>query len=202
MKKRDYSEVDAENADEICAKIKAESGEEAASILEKAEREKERLVDEAVKEATLKASTIRAESEKKIQGTKERIFSTVNMEKKRIGLNEKSRFIDNVISIVNKKAQALRSDKSYPEFLKDAIREGLEVMGNVDAEIFYSDLDENIIKSGIVKDIKAEFKKSEFKDIGVIVQSKDGRMFFDNRFSARLKRSYDAIYTKLLREAF
>ena len=47
-----------------------------------------------------------------------------------------------------------------------------------------------------------EFKKSDFSEIGVIVQSQDGRLLFDNRFSARLKRAYDEIYMKLLKEAF
>lgn len=214
MKKDNYLKIDSENASEICAKIRNEADEESALLIEKAHKEKERIISEAYKEAQDKRASITAGAEEQIEKIKEKIFSTVNMEKKRIILSEKNKFIDDVISAVKKDAENFRPEKEYQEFLKDAIIEGVDVIDRPDIEIFYSFLDKGIINSSFKKDVesalqsghntkfKIDYKESDFKGIGIIMQSKDGRLFFDNRFTARLKRFYEDIYMGLLREAF
>jgi len=77
----------------------------------------------------------------------------------------------------------------------------------------YSSKDSSIIDNVFIKDVEEkstaefkkislEFKKSDFGDIGVIVQARSGRRIYDNRFSARLKRAHDEIYMSLLKEVF
>lgn len=213
MKKKDYS-LNGENADEICAKIKEEADEEVEFVLEKASKEKERILSEAAKDTREKSSAILAKTDREIERISEKIFSTVNIEKKRTVLDEKNRFIQDVFSAVREKAGNFHKDKSYPEFLKKAILEGLDVVDVPHTEIFYSFIDDDIVNNEFIKDIEnsaqararkdisINFKREDFKDIGVIVQSQDGRLFFDNRFSARLKRIYDDLYMELLKEAF
>lgn len=214
INKKDYSKISAENADEICATIRNNSEEEAGRVLEVAAREEERLLSEASAEARKRKEAILVKAGKDIEKIRENIFSTENMEKKRIILSEKNKFIEDVIAAVKKEAYLFRQDKGYPEFLKKAILEGLNVINDANVEIIYSSLDNNIIggalkkeiedlaRANVRKDISIDFKDVNFNDIGVMVQSKDGRMFFDNRFSARFKRAYEDIYMRLLKEAF
>lgn len=200
MVKRDISKINIENADEICSSIRDESSEEERILLGKAEKEKERILSEAAGEAKRQADAISSAAQKEIELIKEKIFSTVAMEKKRVSLEGKSLFASDVITAVNREAEKFRAGKDYTRFIRGAILEGIGVVDDEKAQVFYSHLDEAVISS--IKDIPAEFKSSDFNEIGVIVQSRDGRLLFDNRFSARLKRAYDEIYIKLIKEAF
>lgn len=198
--KKDLSKINGENADKICSKVREASDAEAELLLEKAHKERERILAEAAAEARLKAQSIISLVEKDIAQKRDKIFSTVNMEKKRISLEARSLFVSDVISLVRQEAEKFRQDPGYAKFLKDAILEGVKVVDDKKAQVFYSGLDEALISQ--MKDLGVEFKKSDFSEPGVIVQAKDGRSLFDNRFSARLKRLYDDIYVKLLKEAF
>jgi len=82
-----------------------------------------------------------------------------------------------------------------------------------DVVVYYAAQDEHIFDKDFVKNLTGRcsaamnktcvltLNKSDFKDLGVIINSADGRMMFDNRFSARLERIYDDIYMELLKEA-
>ncbi|MDP2929232.1 MAG: V-type ATP synthase subunit E family protein [Candidatus Omnitrophota bacterium] len=201
MKSKDVLKINGENAEEICSKIREESSEESELLLGRAHKERDRILSEAVLDAEREVRIILAAADERIAQNKERIFSVVNMEKKRVLLEARSLFVEDVMSVVKKEAEKFRANgKDYAKFLKEAILEGIEIVDDPGAQVFYSGLDEEAISRE--KDLPIEFKKSDFKDIGVIVQSADGRLSFDNRFSARLKRAYDEIYMKLLKEAF
>jgi vacuolar-type H+-ATPase subunit E/Vma4 len=198
--KKDVSKINSENAEEICSRIREESAEEAEFLLGKAHKERERILLEASGEARAQARAILLAAEKEVAGKREKIFSTVTMEKRRVDLEAKSLFIADVIAAVKREAENFRGGGDYVKFLREAILEGIKIVDDKKPQVFYSHLDEGLISR--LKDLPADFKKSDFGEIGVMVQSQDGRLLFDNRFSARLKRAYDEIYMKLLKGAF
>lgn len=197
---RDISKLNNKDAGELCSRIREEASEEAELLLCKAEKERERILLTASEEARIKTQEILQAAEKDIAAGKDRIFSTINMEKKRIYLEAKSLFIANVIEAVKREAEIFRDNKDYIKFLRAAILEGIGIIDDKEAQVLYSRLDESRISQ--IDNLPVEFKVSDFNDIGVIVQSRDGRFLFDNRFPARLKRLYDEIYVKLLKEGF
>lgn len=198
--KKDISKINGENAGQICSRIREESSGEAQLLLGKAHKERERILSEASEDARARAQAIMSAAEKEIAQKRERIFSTVTIEKRRVDLEARSLFIEDVIAAVKREAEKFRTSHDYMKFLREAILEGIKVVDDKKALVFYSHLDDGLISR--LKDLPVEFKKSDFAEIGVIVQSNDGRLLFDNRFSARLKRAYDEIYMKLIKEAF
>ena len=205
MDKSLYSKAKIDDAGEICRKIIEDASAHADSILTSAVKEKSKILKEANHEAENKKKEILKKNDLEVEKIKQKIFSTLNLEKKKLFLEEKGRFIGAVLEKVKEIAAEFRENQGYREFLEKAVSEGIDVIGEAEAVVLYSALDENIIKSISIKNIKGvvlEFKKSDFKDIGVIVQSKDSRLIYDNTFSARFKRLYDDIYMDLLKGAF
>jgi vacuolar-type H+-ATPase subunit E/Vma4 len=198
--KKEALEAHSDNAREICSRIREESSEEARFVVEKANKERERILSQAAEESQVKTKAILLAAQKEVEQRKERIFSTVTMEKRRVSLEAKSLFIADVITAVNGQAEKFRDSKDYVKFLRGAISEGVKIVDDKKAQVFYSHIDEGLIPQ--LSDLPVEFRKSDFREIGVMIQSQDGRLLFDNRFSARLKRAYDDIYMKLLKEAF
>ena len=205
MDKSLYSKIKIEDAEEICRRIIEDATSQADSMLANAGKEKSRILEEAVHEAENRKKEILKKDEVDIEKMKQKIFSTLNLEKKKLFLEEKGSFIEIILKKVREMAMEFRKDPGYKKFLEKAILEGIEVLGEGEAEVLYSGLDEKIIKDDFSKDTKGaavQFTKGNFRDIGVIVQSKDSRLIYDNTFSARFKRIYDDIYMDLLRGAF
>lgn len=205
MDKSLYLMAKIEDAGEICKKIIDDASSQADAILAAAGKEKSKILEEANQEAENKKKEALKRNDLEVEKIKQKIFSTLNLEKKKLFLEEKSRFIETVLEKVKETSAEFRKNQGYGEFLGKAVSEGIDVIGEAEAVVLYSALDENIIKSVPIKNtngVKLEFKKSDFKDIGVIVQSKDSRLIYDNRFFARFKRLYDEIYMDLLKGAF
>jgi len=214
MDKKILGQLNQENADLICAKINQDADEEVRAILEKAGKDAEKVLAQARKSAEEKRRAILKDLEQEIQKSREKILSSLNLEKKRLLLGEKDKFVQSVLSEVRKKAQDLRKDSGYPEFLENAIIEGIEVIEENKAEIYYSYLDEHLFNEGFINkiekacsrvlktDCRVKFNKADFNDLGVIVNSTDGRMMYDNRILARLERAKEEIYMELLKESF
>jgi len=214
MDKKLLNQKNEENADAICAKIREDADYETKNILARANKEAERILKEAKELGEKKKEQLLRNFDKEIEKTRERILSTINLEKKRIILEEKSKFVEDILTNVKSQAQDFRKSEGYIEFLEKAIIEGVKVIDEGDIDVFYSFLDENILHDGFIKKLEnicsltlkqkcsIKLKKSDFEDLGVIVNSQDGRMSYDNRFLARLERIYDAVYMELLKEAF
>jgi|GEM_PF-398332 len=205
-------QLNGDNADVICAKIRQDAENEVKILLDRAAREKAGIIKEAQTLAQKKAGDILRETDKEIEKSRERINSTLNLEKKRLLLEGKSRFVQSVFESVQRMADKLRDQPGYADRLQDWIIEGIKVIESDKVDLFYSFRDEHIVNDGFIKKIEDICKdtlkqsvsvkpcKGDFADPGVIVNSQDGRMMFDNRFSARLSRSYDQFYMELLKE--
>jgi vacuolar-type H+-ATPase subunit E/Vma4 len=201
-----------ENADAICAKIRQDADDEIKSIMSCVQKDVQHILDTARQEIDRKREVTLAGLEKDLAKARERVVSLTNLEKKRIALEGKSRFVDEILNGVMRKAQDFRRASGYADFLIQAIVGGMEILGQTSVEVYYAAADEALFTDGFAR--KAEsagqeklkktcaivFRKSDFKDLGVVVNSKDGRVSFDNRFSARLGRIKDQVYMELLKE--
>jgi vacuolar-type H+-ATPase subunit E/Vma4 len=213
MNKEPIQNINQDNAEAICAKINQDADSEVKQLFERATAQAQQIIDGAKKEAeALKAALLR-DLEKEIERSKDRVLSTLNLEKKRLILEGKQKFVEEVLSDVKLKAGRFRSDPGYQEFLAKAIVEGVQVLDVARGVVYYAAADEHIFNEGFIKKVtdacsmamKGEcflaLNKSDFKDIGVIVNSQDGRIMYDNRFDARLSRMYEDIYMELLKGA-
>jgi vacuolar-type H+-ATPase subunit E/Vma4 len=211
MKNDTNFETNIKNAEEISKKIRQDCASQTSEILDRAKQEAQKILAEALWQAQENKKRQLADLDKQVQVIKEKTFSALNLEKRRITLAEKEKFIQEVLSTVKKEASAFRSQPDYLVFLKNAIAECAGVIDEKNLVIYYSHADEKNINSGFKKEVEnfcsrnlnqevsIEFKKGDFEDLGIIAQSKDSRLLYDNTFSSRVKRVYDEIYMDLLR---
>jgi vacuolar-type H+-ATPase subunit E/Vma4 len=214
MDKKILGKLNQENAEVICAKISEDADEEIKAILEQARRESDKIVSQAHKVVDDKTQVIFKELDQEIQKSREKILSSLNLEKKRLVLGEKDKFIQSVLANIIKNSQDFRKENNYPEFLENAIIEGTEVIEDGNIAVYYSYLDESIFNADFTRKIEhacsqvlkkgcsLKFNKADFNDLGVIVNSVDGRIMYDNRFLARLERVKENIYMELLKDSF
>lgn len=212
LKNDKYVNLNLENAEALRSKIKQESESEIQALLIGAKNEAAKIKEEAQAQAASAKEQAFKESDAEISTLKDQIFSVLNIEKKRMILEEKNNFIKVVLSTVKEKAKEFRASKDYQTFLINTVVEALSVIDEAKLNIFYSKLDASVFNEDFIKKIKETclaktgknisfvFQKGNFDDIGILTESNDGRLLYDNRFLTRLERNYDAIYMQLLRE--
>jgi vacuolar-type H+-ATPase subunit E/Vma4 len=201
------------NAGLIIEHIKEESGREAATIIERARSEAEKIGADSVAEIERRRVQMREALQQEVEKMRERIFSSVNLEKKRIALEEKNQFIRHVLDGVGELAGQFRKKPGYDDFLRRAVAEGARVVDATELAITYAAADEKLFLSdGFIPSLESLCRdllkkpvvfrcvKGDFDEPGVIVSSVDGRIQFDNRFSSRLTRREGEIYERLLKE--
>jgi vacuolar-type H+-ATPase subunit E/Vma4 len=201
------------NADVIMAAIKEESGQEAARILAAAKAEADTISKDASAEGERVRAQARAALQQELAKMREQIFSSVSLDKKRIILEEKNTFIQEVLRSVRELSSQFRKNPGYEDFLRNAVVEGAVVVGAAKLEIAYAIPDENLFRTAtftaslepacqnaVKRAVAFTFTKGDFNDPGVIISSVDGRILFDNRLSSRLARREGEIYERLLKD--
>jgi vacuolar-type H+-ATPase subunit E/Vma4 len=202
------------NSEAICAKISEDAEKEAKSIIESGRSQVENILLEARRLAEAKKQEIFKELDQELSKSREKVSSSLNLARKRLILAEKDKFVQSVLAEVREKALVFRHDPGYPEFLGKAVVEAIKIVGDKNTEVYYSYLDEQLFNEGFMKNIKnscpgsvnngcsIKFSKSDFTDLGVIVNAPGGRIIFDNRFLTRLERAKEEIYMDLLKGSF
>lgn len=207
MKREDSllgSITDSQKAEEIVTTIRESAAAEAEDLLRRAKEDAGTIIAAAKKEAAALRSDAQHTLEQDEEAARERKEASLKMEKKKILLSQKNMLVEEILQLVRDSAGKFRGTKEYALFLRKALEEGIKALHTDEVEIFYAAMDEKIVNE-LTKGIKNRyekvvFKKSEFKDIGIIIQSKDGKVLYDNRFQARLKRKYDEVYMRLMSE--
>ncbi|MEI8349946.1 MAG: V-type ATP synthase subunit E family protein [Candidatus Omnitrophota bacterium] len=201
-----------ENAQELLKKINLEAEAEIADINAITKREVDKIFAQANKEVEAKKEIDLSQLQKEIEALREKNFSTVTLEKKRVILGEQNAFIEKVFCAVKDEAARFRLCAEYVAFLERAILEAVAVIDSEHMVVSYSSLDEKIFSAEFItnvqkncavkfgKKIVFNFQKSDFNDMGVTAASCDGHLCYDNRFTARLKRAYEEIYAQLQKE--
>ena len=214
MKPKPLPQARLEDAQVIRAKIKEEAAFQTAELAARAKQEAQKIRAQAENEAQRKADEMLKDMEHQISRAKEKVLSTLSLEKKKIILDEKNKFVQQVIAAVHAEAAGFRNDREYTSFMKRAILEGARVIDAETTEVLYSPLDKKLIDDDFIretgafitntlkKNVTLKFTVSDFSDIGVIMQSQDGRLYYDNRFASRFQRVQDEVFARLLREAF
>ncbi len=214
MDRKKQEELDREkNAEMIMARIREESARESEELLARARQEAAKISDAGRAEAERRRSLALDELRREREKLRERAFSGVNLEKKRIVLEEKNNFIRQVLRRVEELAGKFREQPGYDDFLRRAAVEGARVVGEDALEVVYAAPDQKLFSTGnfvlqleslsenaLKKTVTFTFTKGDFTEPGVVVRSLDGRIQFDNRFSRRLGRLEGEIYARLLKD--
>jgi len=213
MNKDIVSSANKDNEQALCARIRQDCDEEVLRISNAARAEVERILGAAENESKAGRAAMLLDLDKEMDKAKERMMSMLNLEKKKITLEGRQAFVDLVLAQVRRKTGEFRPGPEYRLFLSRAIVEGVKALEAPQAVVYHADQDAHLFNGQFLSAVTGEcskvlhtqcslsVSKSDFKDLGVIVQTPDGRMMYDNRFAARMERMYEQIYMELLKEA-
>jgi V/A-type H+-transporting ATPase subunit E len=188
------------SSDILQQEIREQSQKEAESILEQAEKDARSILDKAGREAESIYSEIIKKAKEQAEGIRKRILSGVHLEIKNQQLRNRETIISELFQKLKDKFDLVRESKAYGDILEKFITEGVYALQETDFRIVPGKLEQKWLtpeflhqiekdgSSALGRPVKLHLSPETISEAGVIIESGDGRVRFDNRFSARMQR--------------
>jgi vacuolar-type H+-ATPase subunit E/Vma4 len=172
-------------------------------IISRGDRQAQKQLKEARKEAKQSKAMILEEAEENAQRMYEKILGSIPLEQKKIRLSAKDKIIQLVLSTVRQK---LREEAAIDtsKILKSLTVSAISQMSADEFLISCAGKDKSIFTPHVLHQIEDEFREKESREIklhlsensediigGVRVWDISERLFYDNSFDARLERMHE-----------
>lgn len=137
--------------------------------------------------------------------------NNINMEKRKLDLSIREQVISESISQALEKAKEIANDKSYADIIRNLIVEAVFGIGKSDLNLIISPWEKKWVTDSFLKEIETNLSAkigvtisirlspSESSKQGIVLEDREGRVVYDNRFETRLIR-YQSQIRKILCE--
>ncbi len=166
--------IDArENANAILQRAQEQAETERSQILERATQNAERIHSQAVSTTQLKARTMIQESREKV--------------------------LESVFAVVRQQIQSIQQRTDYNEIARRLLREGLIQMKASRVEFRADEITLKYLTGSVLDELSKELKvqikvgRPLERGIGVVVDTENGHMHFDNTLEARLNQMQNTL---------
>ncbi len=197
----------------LIAEIEKDARTEAEQIIERAEKTKSQKIAAAEGKAKRILQEAEERADKKIEHIKEQSESTIQIQKKRIRLQQAEDIIRYIFDRVEETIEKKVGSPEYVETLKDWAVEGVLGVGADALVIATSEREKPLLTKRFIDEIVRRIRELEGKEVsvevsekpetdyGICVRSSDGRLEYRNQISTRLARKRNEykkmIYAKL-----
>ncbi len=198
------------SADVLIEEIQKQSDSEVESILDEAEKEKEQLLRKARMDAEAQNGEILKQADRKVSQLVRQIDSGIQLELKRQRLQAREMLVQQLFDALRLKWEAFRKSAEYPAVIEEWILEGALAVGTESMMVIAGDVEKKAITRAMLDRVQAvcleklqrkmnlALSGNETAEGGVMVLSSDRRIYFDNRFSSRMKRFETEIKMKII----
>ena len=198
------------SAGDLIGEIRRQAEAEAEAILKDAREERQAHLKKARHEADQVSAGILDRAENEAQMTRRKIESGVELEKRRAYLEAREAVIREMSRRLSERLVTFRAQKGYWDTLTGWIEEGSAAVDDRQLRLAVGDREREWLDKGKLHGLERSLSEklgrkvaltlmdSQKDEGGVLVSSEDGRVTFDNRFSARLKRREPEIRRRVM----
>jgi len=201
--------------DLLCNEIKQDAGKQIQGILDEAKKRQDAKLEIARRAAGKIREELLAKAKAKAEAVKERMLSAVNLETRRIKSLAREEIINEVLQEIKLKQDSFRTKKEYVIWLENLIIEGALSLRKKELVAAVNKRDFSLLDGAFVSRVEKKLSEHHLKDIridlapddnlqdtGAVIKSRDGRVIFDNTFSARLQRMRTDLRVIIFKEIF
>jgi V/A-type H+-transporting ATPase subunit E len=180
----------------LSEEILKDAATKAERVLKRAERDARKLLDQAAKEAEAAKERVLDAARQRAERAAQSLLATVEQEARRDLLAAQEAELDRLFEAARQRL-ADRAAYDYPAVLAALAAQAIQAMGADGVTLELSERDLGLATDGWLAEVRRRvgrdvaIRVSENHapiDGGVIVRSADGRLVYDNSFSARLRR--------------
>jgi vacuolar-type H+-ATPase subunit E/Vma4 len=182
------------NVEDLRLAIVSEARAEAEEFKKAAQAKAEAIRQRGRDEAKAARETILEQAEQEAERLRAQAAAAARLKSRSIELAQREKLLDRVFAAVAKELPAIGKREDYGEIAKHLVSEGLSQLHVDKAEILADQLTQRALDSKMLEAISSDLKidvsmgPALDQGHGVIVQTSDGHLSFDNSFETRLAR--------------
>jgi len=200
--------------DEIISKIREDANREAEKIKDEAQIEANKILEDAKKEAEKRKNEILKKGEKEAEMIKNRIIAEAKLEVRKKMLMKREELIEKAVKKLKEDLIKLPEKEDYSTLLFKLIIEGIIAVGEEEIILDLNKRDYETIDSKVIWAIESEMEKLFNKPVivrkgnivdiigGCIVKNKDGSKICNNSLEAVFERNLENIKGKIAEVLF
>ena len=200
--------------DEIISKIREDANREAEKIKDEAQIEANKILEDAKKEAEKRKNEILKKGEKEAEMIKNRIIAEAKLEVRKKMLMKREELIEKAVKKLKEDLIKLPEKEDYSTLLFKLIIEGIIAVGEEEIILDLNKRDYETIDSKVIWAIESEMEKLLNKPVivrkgnivdiigGCIVKNKDGSKVCNNSLEAVFERNLENIKGKIAEVLF
>jgi V/A-type H+/Na+-transporting ATPase subunit E len=188
------------NGEKLLEGIAEEARREAKKLREEAERQAEEIVKGAEKRAKQSIADAESAAEEQAETIGSRNRKSMEAERRRLQLEAEERLFTKAYEMLKDRLEKMKTAEEYPEVLRRLIIEGALGLGISEAKVNASAEERNLLSDTLLRAAEKELEKKGLKvslslskeppidGQGVVVEENGGRLSFNNRMDARMRR--------------
>lgn len=179
------------SAEKIIQQIKNDSQKEQKDIIKDAENQAKQIIQNAKNDAEIKSEKIINDGKKQSENQQKILISKANQDSKREIMKAKEEVIEDCFITAQEKLLNL-NETEYKKTIENLIKNGQKIIGQNCKIQISKELDKEIAKKLGVEVIGRINATG-----GIIIQSNNGKITFDNTFEGIIKREKNKIRIKV-----
>jgi len=197
----------------LCEEIIREAQRQAETLLADANGMAQRIMEQARADAADFAAGVMADAEHQAAEQECKSQPAINIDVRRVAMDAREKLFTMVIEHMKNKASTFRQDGRYRDYLRRSIIEGARIVACPEMVVIGSHIDAPLFDDSFLNDASRQLKDEHGQtvsltfvamegelDIGVMIQSRDKRILFDNRFLPVLARWHDRLHVDILKK--
>ncbi|MDD5370952.1 MAG: V-type ATP synthase subunit E family protein [Anaerolineaceae bacterium] len=194
-----------ENIDMLSRAVANEAHEESEKMLAQARAKADAVRQRAEEEAAMQRKEILERAHQDAERIRGQAIATTQLKARTLQLEQREKLLNAVFEKAHKQLPTVQQWTEYPQIANQLLKEALQNLESASAVVHADAATQRILKGQVLTEISQEMhRKVELGEplsqgTGVIAQSENGHMHYDNTLETRLARMQNSLRSPVYR---
>jgi len=185
--------------DTLSQAVLTEARDESEKILAEARQKAEEIRREAQEQAAAARKAILERAALDAERIRSRVIATAQLQARMLQLEHREKLLDKVCDAARRQLPSVQQWSDYDQIVRELLREALHRLGAQKAQVLADEVARRVLTNGVLAEFCEEMKvelnlgPTLMSGTGLIVETEDGRLRFDNTLETRLSRLQDSL---------
>jgi vacuolar-type H+-ATPase subunit E/Vma4 len=188
-----------ENVQTLSRAVLSEARAEAEQVLADARDRADAIRKHAQEQAKAERQAILEHARQQAQRVGSQCLAAARLQARKLRLERREKLLDEVFHASRERMSTILQWTEYPEIVREWIREAVVYLRSKRARVWADEHTHKVLAGGLLDelsqelDVQLELKEPMEHGLGVITETIDGHLVYDNTLEARLERQKDQL---------
>jgi len=188
-----------QNIQALSRAVLSEARAEAEQILTDAEAKADAIRQRAQEKAQTERQEILEHAQREAKHVRSQCLAAARLQAQKLRLERREKLLDGVFDAARQRMSTVQQWTDYHQIVREWVREAVAYLGSTEARIRTDEYTRGILADGVLNELSAEMnvqlqlEEPLERGLGVVAETVDGHLVYDNTLEARLERWQDEL---------